>query len=151
MASFYFAYGSNMNPARVEERGLEVRAVLPGALTGYQLVFDKVSRAHPEHSHANVVYAPGGVVEGVLYELTHANEILKMDRFESAPVNYGREVVQIRSGDRHIPAWTYFANPAVRRPGLHPPRSYLAHLLAGRAYLSDAYFSWLEEHPCADD
>ena len=176
----YFAYGSNMNPARVRARGLEVADLRGAYLTGLKLVFDKVSRQHPGAAHANIAYAPGERVEGVLYRLASAAEILKMDPFERAPWNYGRDAVLVRvpcpasagkaqaatgpaplsdggalaarsecdavaeaSGDSVVPAWTYFANPAARRPGLKPPAEYLAHMLAGRDYLSADYFRWL--------
>ena len=179
----YFAYGSNMNPARVRERGLEVTAYCGASLEGVRLVFDKVSRRHPNFAHANIVYAPGERVEGVLYRLASAAEILKMDPFERAPWNYGRDAVLVRvtrpssaagvpasvaadtaslgdgngafaaaaerdatagaCGGSTVPAWTYFANRAARRTGLKPPAEYLAHLLAGRDYLSADYFAWL--------
>lgn len=152
MSACYFAYGSNMNPERVRERGILFRAAEGASLTGYRLLFDKTSTAHPGSGHANVVYAPGSKVEGVLYWLDTPDQIEKMDRFESAPVNYSREVVAVSlSGDdRQVWTWIYFANPAVRRTGLKPPRSYLAHLLAGRPYLSAAYYDYLAGHPCEE-
>ena len=145
----YFAYGSNMNPARVRERGLGVEDVRGAALLGFKLVFDKVSRRHPGAAHANIVHAPGERVEGVLYRLSGAEEILKMDPFERAPWNYGRDVVLVHLSRRPNPdgprvaAWTYFANQAARRQGLKPPAEYLAHLLAGKDYLSKNYFERL--------
>lgn len=177
----YFAYGSNMNPARVRERGLGVVDVRGATLLGFKLVFDKVSRRHPGAAHANIVHAPSERVEGVLYRLSGAEEILKMDPFERAPWNYGRDVVLVHlsrqpspagegsnlglgggpasapasaagaasDGVPEIPdgpkvaAWTYFANQAARCQGLRPPAAYLAHLLAGKDYLSKDYFERL--------
>ncbi len=141
-----------MNPERVEARGLESVGIQGATLAGFELVFDKVSQKHPGVSHANVVYAPGRRVEGVIYALRSDAEILKMDPFETAPWNYGREVVRVAAADgRNYPAWTYFANRAVRKPGLKPPPSYLHQLLAGRAYLSPAYYQWLQAIECADE
>jgi hypothetical protein len=166
MVARYFAYGSNMNPVRVRERGIGFEHATAARLEGYSLVFDKTSRAHAGLGHANVVPAPGRVVEGVLYWLVSLDEIDKMDRFESTPVNYSREVVRVRADPSHLPeghglpqsdgmamvsTWTYFANPAVRRPDLLPPRSYLEHLLAGRPFLSDQYYEMLATWPCAED
>ncbi|MCZ0941664.1 MAG: gamma-glutamylcyclotransferase [Gammaproteobacteria bacterium] len=146
----YFAYGSNMNPVRVRERGLRFTAVRGAWLKDRRLVFDKVSRLHPNAAHANVVYAPGERVEGVLYRLAGAVEILKMDPFERAPWNYGRDAVQVQAQDDVLWAWTYFANRAVRSDGLNPPAEYLAHMLAGRDHLSADYFDWLARTPVAD-
>ena len=166
MVARYFAYGSNMNPERVRERGIVFEHAAGARLEGYTLVFDKTSRAHAGLGHANVMPARGQVVEGVLYWLASADEIGKMDRFESTPVNYSREVVHVRVEALDLPAgheleapestplvttWTYFANPAVRRPDLLPPRSYLNHLLAGRPFLSEAYYERLLAWPCEEE
>lgn len=147
----YFAFGSNMNPERVRQRGLVVEHAEAAALHGFRLVFDKHAREHAGTGHANVVWAPGEVVEGVLYHLAGPDEILKMDPFENAPWSYSREVVVLSAngGARH--AWTYFANAAARRDGLVPPRSYLNHLLAGKPYLSPEYFRRLRAWPCIEE
>lgn len=147
----YFAYGSNMNPARVRERGLRVAHVESARLPGFQLCFDKTSTRHPGLGHANIVYAPGDVVEGVLYWLETPDEIRRMDPYENAPVNYSREVVEVFTVSGVITSWTYFANPAVRQPGLKPPRSYLGHLLAGEPFLSPRYMEMLRSWECAED
>ncbi len=166
MVARYFAYGSNMNPDRVRERGINFDHAVAAALEDFALVFDKTSRAHAGLGHANVVPARGEAVEGVLYWLAGTGEIGKMDRFESTPVNYSREVVHVRvdatdippehmsaagSGGTLVTTWTYFANPAVRRAGLLPPRSYLNHLLAGRPFLSERYYDMLASWPCEED
>ena len=77
---WYFAYGSNMNPARMQARGLSVSEVLPGRLPGYGLCFDKraADRA-PGRAYANIRYQRDGVVEGVLYRLQGADEIAKLE------------------------------------------------------------------------
>jgi gamma-glutamylcyclotransferase (GGCT)/AIG2-like uncharacterized protein YtfP len=148
---FYFAYGSNMNTARVAERGLVVVAAQSAVLGGYRLLFDKHSAAHAGTGHANVVYHPDSVVEGVLYTLADPAEILKMDPFEKAPVNYSRDVVEVETTSGRVATWTYFANAAVRRPGLIPSRSYLDHLLAGEPYLSRTYFRMLSNWACREE
>jgi gamma-glutamylcyclotransferase (GGCT)/AIG2-like uncharacterized protein YtfP len=146
----YFAFGSNMNPERVRERGLAVIEVLAARLSDHALVFDKRAADHPGSAHANVVRAPGEVVEGVLYRLRSVDEILKMDVFERAPVNYSREVVHVHTDAGAVPAWTYYANAAVRMADGRPERAYLAHLLAGEAFLSRDYHARLAAWPVAD-
>ena len=44
MGHWYFAYGSNMNPARMRSRGLSFSEAFSGQLAGYELCFNK--RAH---------------------------------------------------------------------------------------------------------
>lgn len=147
----YFAYGSNMNPARVRERGLLVERVEAAWLPGFRLAFDKHSAAHHGAGHASIAFDRNAVVEGVLYHLAGFGEIAKMDRFESAPVNYSREALQVHTAGGRIATWTYIANPAVLRAGLKPPRSYLNHLLAGEPYLSVDYFRMLAAWECLED
>lgn len=147
----YFAYGSNMNPERVRQRGLLFDRVEGARLRGYALGFGKQSRDHAGSGHAHIERAPDDVVEGVLYLLAGPEEIRKMDPFERAPINYSRDVVIVETAVSRVPAWTYFANPAVMASNLRPRREYLAHLLEGRPYLSSGYFSRLAVWPCAED
>lgn len=165
MVARYFAYGSNMNPTRVADRGIDFEHACAARLEGFVLAFDKSARDHAGTGHANLRTARSGVVEGVLYWLGSASEIEKMDRFERTPINYSRDIVQVRVRQAELPGWmedrrtaaveqvsvsgwTYFANPAVRRPDLVPPRSYLNHLLAGRDFLTPEYLRMLEAWPC---
>lgn len=141
----YFAYGSNMNCERVVTRGLDVVSVQGGTLLDYRLVFDKVAKGYPGEGHANIIYAPGERVEGVVHELAADDEILKMDPFELAPVNYGRDVVRLIMTGEGLWAWTYFANVALRRDGCLPTRAYLDHLLAGQRFLTPEYFNRLRQ------
>jgi gamma-glutamylcyclotransferase (GGCT)/AIG2-like uncharacterized protein YtfP len=151
MSRFYFAYGSNMNPARVAARGLRFDQLGAALMDGVRLTFDKQSREHPRSGHANLTYDRGARVEGVLYRLASDSEIERMDAFEAAPINYSRDVVRVTTGGAEVAAWTYFANAAVIRRGLRPERAYLNHLLEGREYLSRPYFEWLSAIPCVDD
>jgi gamma-glutamylcyclotransferase (GGCT)/AIG2-like uncharacterized protein YtfP len=147
---YYFAYGSNMNPARVAERGVRTTAAAGAALEGVRLAFNKGAQAHAAEGHANICHDAGARVEGVLYRLAGADEIVRMDHFEATPINYSRDLVAVRCGARSVWAWTYVANPAVIVEGLRPSRSYLAHLLAGRPFLSDPYYACLAAWPCHD-
>ncbi len=142
----YFAYGSNMNPLRVAERGLKSAKPMSALLRFYRLVFNKRSKGSRTTGHANIEYDPVSNVEGVLYKLDSSEEILKMDPFENAPVNYSREAVRLETECGVRWAWTYFANPALKQDGLLPEREYLDHLLKGKSYLSISYYNNLERH-----
>ena len=60
MPEFYFAYGSNMNPARVATRGLRFDRACNAVLEGVRLTFDKQSREHPRSGHANLTFDRDG-------------------------------------------------------------------------------------------
>jgi len=126
VSHWYYAYGSNMNPERVSDRGLSFDRVVAGWVRGLGLRFNKQSKEHP-----------------------HCGEhmINRMDPFEKAPVNYSREPIAVQTQEGPIISWVYFANPAVLREGLVPSQDYLNHLLAGRPYLSDDYYARLARWP----
>ena len=87
----------------------------------------------------------------MLYELESVAEIVKMDRFERAPINYSRDLVPVEAAGEIVWAWTYFANRALRAGNLKPPASYVRHLLAGARFLSADYVRWLQTLDCLDD
>jgi cation transport regulator ChaC len=150
--NWYFAYGSNMNPARMQTRGLTVLEALSGHLPGYSLCFNKrATNRAPGRAYANIRHQRDSVVEGVLYRLPDAGEITKLDHFEGTPIFYSRECLPIVTGHGVQPAWVYIANPAFREEGLLPSADYLAHLLAGRELLSEAYWTVLAALPCHPD
>ncbi|WP_372613410.1 gamma-glutamylcyclotransferase family protein, partial [Halomonas sp.] len=81
---FYFAYGSNMNLARVVARIGRTRRALSGVLHDHALRFDKASRV-AGIAHANVVPVSGDRVEGALFELETPDQIQLMDPYEGYP------------------------------------------------------------------
>lgn len=137
MPDFYFAYGSNMNPARMRARGLEFTQYYPGILEGYELCFNK--RAHNKHgvAYANVRRAPEQRVEGVLYTLEASISV--MDPFEGTPVRYSRELFPIATGLGVTWAWVYVANRAFVADALSVEENYLNHLLSAGDLLSAPY------------
>ena len=133
-----------MNADRVSERGLLVSGMRAASLPDYRLAFNKVSALQDGVAHANIMWSRGKTVEGVLYDLVRTEEILKMDPFERAPWNYGREAIRVETDRGYEWTWTYFANTAVLRAGCKPTVEYLGHLLAGQAFLSPGYYAALQ-------
>lgn len=143
--SYYFAYGSNMNPDRVRRRKMLFDTYRGGVLEGYRLAFNKRSEKIPGAAAANVESAPEYRVEGLLYRLIEPGQIEIMDVFEGYPSRYRRELLPIRFGERTVSAWVYIANRQFISDGLKPARWYLEHLLCGGPYLSDAYYKALQQ------
>ncbi|MEH6469568.1 MAG: gamma-glutamylcyclotransferase family protein [Porticoccus sp.] len=148
--SYYFAYGSNMNSDRMAARDLQVLSTCSGWLEGFGLRFNKRSRREATLACANVVYAPGERVEGVLYHLATPTEIIKLDRHEGTPFRYSRELFWVQTTSSFIPAWTYIANPAVIDNSIKPARWYVEHLLAGKAYLTSEYWDRIDQTTCQE-
>lgn len=153
MSTCYFAYGSNMNPRRMADRGMRFVAAEPGCLSGWRLHFNKRARGKTGVAYANIMPVAGHSVEGVLYQLVDRDEIRRMDPFEGYPELYRRQLMDIDRGDggRVVSAWVYVATPAWQQEGLLPERHYLNHLLAGRPWLSPDYYRALRSCPCLHD
>lgn len=151
MSEYYFAYGSNMNADRMIARGLRFERALSGRIHGLGLAFNKRCALQSHRAYANVIYAPDSCVEGVLYQLSEADEIFKMDPFEGSPRLYSRDVYWVDTAEGPIAAWVYVANRAMISEGIQPERWYLDHLLAGKVYLSAEYYQTLLQIACCDD
>jgi len=139
----YFAYGSNMNPERMRERGVlyysRQRLVLPG----YSLKFNKIVYA-PHAGAANIIPDENDQVEGVLYKIT-LRGIQNLDKYEHYPTQYDRVTLRApHQGSNLIEILTYIAHPHKTREGLRPDREYLDHLLAAQDLLSEDYYNYLK-------
>jgi len=153
--SWYFAYGSNMNPARLVDDRLTPKGValgrrIGGRLNGWRLTFDKIARAPKGAGAVNIVLAPGDVVHGTLNEMPPAG-LDVLDVWEGvAGGHYERRVVLVERGDtgEKVEAVTYVA--LLVGEGLHPTRDYLSHLLAGRDLLPADYWQKLKATPTLD-
>ena len=139
---FYFAYGSNMNPARMTRRVGEFTILGRGVLIDYQFVFNKIARDKIGDGYANVMTSAGDLVEGVIYQF---DEIRKLDKPEGYPIHYDRKLMTISIDGGFVEAWVYFARTSRISEGLKPSKSYLEHILLGKEYLSEAYFQKLVE------
>lgn len=148
VTQFYFAYGSNMNQARMLGRNMQMLSATAGWLDGYGLRFNKRSELDDNLACANIVWSPSERIEGVLYELRCIEEIAKLDPYEGAPRRYSREMFNVQTADGVQPAWVYVANPAVLDNHILPARWYLEHLLAGREFLSKDYWERINQTDC---
>lgn len=144
----YFAYGSNMNPARMRRRGVPFSSRRPARLPGYRLVFNKVASTQPPGvGYANVVPDSLSQVEGALYAV-EAQSLSALDACEGYPRHYRRASGPVILADGSQPhALFYVAAPHRTRRGLRPTRRYLAHLLAARDLLSPPYYEQLVKTP----
>ena len=149
-ANYYFAYGSNMNVERVQQRGMAFVGRISGRLSGYRLVFNKRAKGHHGIAHANIELAAAGQVEGVLYALAAPESILQMDPYEGYPIRYRRTVLSIETETCVAPAWVYEANAQFIERDCKPTQSYLNHLLAGAEFLSATYLAGLLATPVAE-
>lgn len=143
----YFAYGSNIDPKRMTDRGIIFSSRVPAILRGYKLIFNKRSKADPHEGYANIIEKENEAVEGALYEISEsALDIL--DKFEGAPNHYRRECIEAttKNGVKYW-AITYIANSKYISNNVKPTIEYLSHILTGRDIFSESYYEKIEHHP----
>ena len=127
MNSFYFAYGSNMNPDRIRERIPQARLVGKATIKGWRL---------RERLYADIERARGGQVEGVLYLVTDS-EVHRLDAYEGFPNIYGSVQVNAWLDAKHcVAAQTYMmtATTKAARNGRPYPREYRLICSTGAEY-----------------
>jgi gamma-glutamylcyclotransferase len=153
--NWYFAYGSNMNPARLvdgrlKEKGVEMGARIAGRLEGWQLAFNKIARTPPGAGAGNILVKPGGVVHGTLNQMPDAG-LAVLDVWEGvASGHYERRLLPVIRTDTGatVEAVAYVALKVGE--GLKPTREYLGHFLAGRDLLPADYWEMLRATPTLD-
>lgn len=139
----YFAYGSNMNPERMIERGVLFYSRQLFILPGYRLIFNKTVST-PNAGAANIVPDEKGIVEGILYQVT-LKGILNLDKYEHYPNEYDRVIMRVPDVlNKHLDLKTYIAQPDRTDNDLKPTKLYLDHLLAAEDLLSENYYNQLK-------
>jgi gamma-glutamylcyclotransferase (GGCT)/AIG2-like uncharacterized protein YtfP len=93
----YFAYGSNLNITDMRARCLDARPGVPARLEGWRLTFRGVADIEP---------AEGRTVHGALWWLS-PRDIRALDRYEGAPSNYRRQIIEVKTGEGRLTAMTY--------------------------------------------
>jgi cation transport regulator ChaC len=144
----YFAYGSNMDPKQMKERGAPFTKRKHAVLKGYILKFNKKAtgkKAKPGEGKGNVVPDSHTIVEGVLYDITQS-VLDRLDEKEGYPKHYDRKEMYVYLDDgTKVKAWVHIAQPSMVEDGLKPTKEYLSHYLKGKDLLSPTYYQWLEK------
>lgn len=148
LGELYFAYGSNMNPARLEARGIPPRFVARAHARGYVLGFPR--RMREGGGVAGMLAKANGVVEGVLY-LFSDEQFAILDRYEDAPRSYFRTPLTVAVGPSPreqpiVPRLSVITYEAVPGTPAAPTAEYLGHMIAGARFwgLSPATVRTLE-------
>jgi gamma-glutamylcyclotransferase len=150
MSVYYFAFGSNMNKERMIEREAKFTDMQKGILKDWQLVFNKKSLKNNSVGFANIEPKIGSNVEGIIYKVTEKT-LEKLDGFEGVPNHYQRNILSIENSENNlIDSVTYVANKIQIDNSLKPQKQYLEHLLAGKKFLSESYFSNLKNTETLD-
>jgi hypothetical protein len=157
---WYFAYGSNMQPATFRgRRGIVAHRAVAARLDDWQLVLDKPPLLPIGGAMANVVPVPGAVVLGVAYAITPL-DLEHVDLTEGVLIdNYRRVSVRVTALGSSDVLDAFTLTSARRDPALCPSRRYMTLLIEGAEThgLPADYVAWLrglpvvEEHPEASE
>lgn len=111
----YFAFGSNLNTARMRARCPECRLIGPATLPGWRIAERLYADIKPAH----------GTVLGVLYGIT-GHDLARLDGYEGAPTVYYRKTVRVWYDGAEFRAFTYIMTPAtvMARAGIPFPEKY---------------------------
>jgi len=116
-SQLYFAYGMNTNPEQMSYRCPAAQALGLAKLHHHRFEF---------RTHATISDSRGQVVEGVLWEITPADEDA-LDRLEGYPVYYGKKTVMVEHQGQHFRAMVYVMDSTML---LAPPNNYYYQTVA---------------------
>jgi len=127
---WYFAYGSNLSRAQMEDRTGPIREERRARLDGYRLAFNK--RGSDSTAKANIEPSPGKTVWGIVYRCS-PDALCDLDTYEGvAGGHYVRQAIRVRlDGGGELEAVTYVAGKAFIDNSLTPSPDYLRTILEG--------------------
>ncbi|WP_305045505.1 gamma-glutamylcyclotransferase family protein [Geoalkalibacter sp.] len=144
----YFAYGHNLDPDNLSQRGVSFSRVCTGKIRDLRLVFHKPGEDGT--GRADVQDHRGSQVEGVIYEVPETS-LANLEVYEGVDKgHYRRQVMKVQTCKGELECVVYRA--AKFKSGLKPSRAYLAQLIRGAEIhkLSADYQSFLKSFATAD-
>ena len=140
MSLYYFAFGSNMDKERMEERTHESSERQKGVLKDWKLVFNKIKDEERGSGYANIEPEIGSIVEGIIYKVSE-DAIRILDKWEGVPIAYHKKTMLVENSNKEsVNCIIYIANHSKTDNSLKPEKKYLDHLLEGKEYLSEKYY-----------
>ena len=136
MSFLYFAYGSNMLPARLQARCSTARVIGTATAAGYEIEFTKPGKDGSGKATLVRSVVHNAATPGTLFEI-EKSELHFLDHAESAGLGYERDNdfhVTLAATGETTAVTTYLA--IMNDPDLEPFDWYLALILAGSSHHS---------------
>jgi gamma-glutamylcyclotransferase (GGCT)/AIG2-like uncharacterized protein YtfP len=127
----YLAYGSNLHPLRLQQRGVQAQFEGTVQLDDYRLRFAK--RSMDGSAKCTIEPAPGHIVHAAIYVM-QPNSLELLDRFEGLGRGYERQQLDIRLASGVVQAITYQASIEYIDPSLEPYHWYKYLVVCGAQY-----------------
>ena len=132
--SFYFAYGSNMDPEQMHNRCPGAEPLAIGRYDGYRLIINS-------RGVATIVEDPESHCYGIVWAVSKEH-LQSLDKFEGViHGTYGKELAKVRVQDEILDSIVYVASDET--PGM-PRQGYVNKLVAGVAFF-DGHEEWYDE------
>ena len=146
----YFAFGSNLNHHRLQQRIGEFATLGLARLSGHRLVFHKLGG--DQSGKCTVVAQTDHTVWGVIYGIDPGQK-QKLDYFEGVGHGYSAVYRYLEHRGKTVNALLYQAQLDAMDDGLLPFDWYKAYVLSGARYhqLPAAYIEQIELTPCICD
>ena len=147
---YYFAYGSNMHPARLRQRVPSSRSCGMAHVDGYRLLFQKQGNDGSGKCNLIVTGDHSDRIFGVYYEM-HTAEKPELDRIEGPP--YRIVELDLRTSQGALQAFGYIAPPEAMQADLMPYDWYKNFVVSGAQLhkLPADYVSALQGVPAVPD
>ena len=162
MSVYYFAFGSNMDIQQMEDRKdefeeehkeikVEFADRQKGVMKDWKLIFNKISKKKEGSGYANIEREIGSIVEGIIYKVND-DTIKMLDCYEGVRYDsyFQKERLVENERNESINCIVYIANPRKTDNSLKPEKKYLDHLLEGKEYISENYYSNLKNTETLD-
>mgnify|MGYP001826493606 CR=1 FL=1 len=148
----YFAYGSNLHPARLAARTPSCHALGRAVLARHVLRFHKRGRDGSAKCDAWFTGDPTDRLYGVVYRIARA-ERQHLEQAEDLGRGYDCGRVRVVMGQRTLTLLTFRARPQALAPDLCPFDWYLAYVVSGARQhsLPAGYVARLERTPSLRD
>jgi len=135
---WYFAYGSNMDSARIKSRLGYIPSHKIAILSDYRFGYQKAASHKGRMGFATVVKHTGQKVWGKAFAITK-DDLASLDGFEGVPYSYKRDLVPLKTKDGQELKAVIYLPAQYNRKKLFPRRDYLAHIIKGGKELPQDY------------
>lgn len=132
---YYFAYGSNLHPLRLQERVPSAKSLGVVEAVGYQLTFSKKSKDKSGKCNFYQTGNDSDVVYGVLYEFDACDKT-NLDKAEGKGAGYNEKLVSFSLGEKQYTPFTYIADSEYLDGGLRPYEWYKQFVVVGAQFHS---------------
>ena len=150
---YYFAYGSNLHPLRLEKRIGKAEIIATGELPNAKLLFSKKGKDNSAKCTIRIDKEINKKVFGVIYKISRKQKSV-LDNYESLGKGYTEEEIMVHAIDgKQYNCFTYIAMEKYIKDDLSPFDWYKELVYLGAIYnnFPKKYIKKLKDQPSVPD